>query len=192
MKKIAVVALLSAVVAIPAFAADNGFYAGVTAGQSRTGNDGTGGIMTKNTDTIVGLLGGYQYNQNLGAELFYSGAGKAAGCNAALTQCTSGKTDAWGVNAVGTLPLSDAFSLYGKLGYARTKSSLAVPAGSTYAGTTRGAATYGIGGIYNVTPAIGVRFGWDRYGAATINGVAPGVKNNYNFDTWTLGAVFRF
>ncbi|MDD5181032.1 MAG: porin family protein [Gallionellaceae bacterium] len=192
MKKILAVALLSAFAA-PAFAADNGFYAGVTLGRSSTGNDGTGGVMTKSTDTVAGILAGYQFTKNWGAEVFYTGAGKWDSQNTAGTILVNGKADAWGMNAVGTLPLSGAFSLYGKLGYAGTKSTLSVsPAGSTYTGTTRNAVTYGLGGVCNVTPAVGVRLGWDHYGAATSGANVVGVKNDFNAGVWSLGAVFKF
>ncbi len=190
MKKIIAVLLLSTAVAAPAFAADDGFYAGVTLGRSNTDNPIIGTTTTKDTDTVAGILGGYQYTKNWGVEAFYTGAGKleiacGAGCSG------SGKADAWGIVGVGTLPLSDAFSLYGKLGYASTKTSASsAPAG--LAGATRKAATYGLGGVYNATPAIGIRFGWDRYAAATLGGNVAGVKDNLDSDVYSLGAVFKF
>jgi OmpA-OmpF porin, OOP family len=181
MKKIAIAALLSAIVAAPAFAADEGFYAGVTLGQART-NAMTGAALTKSNDTVYGILGGYQINKNFGAEAFYTGAGKWA------TTTASGKADAYGINAVGTLPLSDAFSLYAKLGYATTKSTASsAPAGVT--GAKRNAATYGLGGTYNVTPAVGIRLGWDRYSAAV---VSTGATSNYNSNVYSLAGVFKF
>jgi OOP family OmpA-OmpF porin len=181
MKKIVIAALLSAITAAPAFAADEGFYAGVTLGQART-NAFSGAALTKSNDTVYGILGGYQITKNWGAEAFYTGAGKWA------TTTASGKADTYGINAVGTLPLSDAFSLYGKLGYASTKSTASsAPAGIT--GATRNAATYGLGGVYNVTPAVGIRFGWDRYAASVVN---TGVTSNYNSNVYSLGAVVKF
>ncbi len=198
MKKIAIAALLSAITAAPAFAADEGFYAGVTLGRSST-SAAAGAVLTKSTDTVLGVLGGYQLTKNWGAEAFYTGAGKWAVVNAVpATATASGKADAWGINAVGTLPLSDAFSLYGKLGYASTKTTLSCSVIATGAacgalgptGATRGAATYGLGGTYNVTPAIGIRFGWDRYGAAVTN--TAGAKSNYNSNVYSLAGVFKF
>jgi OOP family OmpA-OmpF porin len=187
MKKIAIAALLSVVVAAPAFAADEGFYAGVTLGQART-TAPSGVALSKSTDTVGGILGGYQFTKNWGAEAFYTGAGKWNGVSTGGA-VGNGKADAWGLNAVGTLPLSNAFSLYGKLGYASTKSTASsAPAGLT--GATRGAATYGLGGTYNVSPAVGIRFGWDRYGAAISNNL--GAKQNYNSDVYSLGAVVKF
>lgn len=196
MKKIAAAVLLSAVVAAPAFAADNGFYAGITVGQARV-NAPTNIVLSKSTDTIAGVLGGYQFNRYWGAELFYSGAGRFSGTNAAGTIIGSGKGDVWGLDAVGTLPLSDAFSLYGKLGIASTKTKasgyvIATGGPSTLSGATRTTATYGLGVVFNATPAIGIRLGWDRYGAAVTGAVAAGTTDNFNINAWTVGGVFRF
>lgn len=200
MKKIAIAAMLSAVVAAPAFAADDGFYAGVNLGRSNT-SALPGAIMTKSNDTVYGILGGYQFTKNWGAEAFYTGAGKWTAVDAnPATKTANGKADTWGIVGTGTLPLSDSFSLYGKLGYASTKTSVSC---ATVAGAacgaggptnaTRGAATYGLGATYNVTPAIGIRFGWDRYGAAVTNAVnTGGAKSNYNSNVYSLAAVFKF
>lgn len=184
MKKIAAVLLLSTAVAAPAFAAGNGLYAGVDLGRSSTSTPAvaTIGASTKSTDTVFGALLGYQFNQNVGVEAKFAGAGKFS------TASTSAKADAFGVSVVGTMPMNDTLGLYGKLGYARTKSSVtSLVAGVT--GATRGAATYGLGLQYNVSSAIGVRFGLDRYGAAI---TSAGAKQNYNSNVWSVGAVFKF
>lgn len=193
MKKIAAALLLSTAVAAPAFAADTGLYAGVTLGRSNTNSPNPNVILTKSKDTVLGVLGGYQFTKNWGAELFYTGAGKYAGHNAANTVTSSGKADVYGIDAVGTMPLSDAFSLYGKLGFARAKTSTSSVPASTLAGATRTAATYGLGGVYNVNQSVGIRFGWDRYGAATTGGSGVvGAKDNFNANVYSLGGVFKF
>ena len=189
MKKIALATLLSAIAATPAFASDEGFYAGLTLGQSKTSNPYTGATMTKSTDTVYGILGGYQFTKNWGAEAFYTGAGKFAATGGGITG--NGKADVWGIVGTGTLPLNDSFSLYAKLGYASAKTTASsIPARIT--GATRGAATYGLGATYNVTPSVGIRLGWDRYAAATQNGNVAGVKDNFNSDVYSLGAVVKF
>ena len=186
MKKIALATLLSAIAVAPAFAADNGFYAGLTLGQSAVGNPFANGNMTKKTDTVYGVLGGYQFTKNWGAEAFFTGAGKwtAQSTGGAVA---NGKGDTWGIAGVGTLPLNDSISLYGKLGYASTKSTAS---GAGITGATRGASSFGVGAVYNATPSVGIRLGWDRYGEAVTD--AAGVKGNFNADTYTLGAVFKF
>lgn len=180
MKKIATALLLSTVVAAPAFAADEGFYAGVTLGSARVGVPAAFGGATKNSDTVYGILGGYQFNKNWAAELEYTGAGKFT------TATSTGKADAFGVTAVGTLPMSDTFSLYGKLGFAQVTGK----ANGAAANANRTSATYGLGLQYNVTPAVGIRAGWDRFGAAAKT--AAGATQNYNSNVYSVGAVFKF
>ncbi|MFA6920491.1 MAG: porin family protein [Gallionella sp.] len=190
MKKIVIAALLSAVTATSAFAADEGFYAGVTLGRTSTSNPYPGTAMTKSKDTVAGILGGYQFTKNWGAEAFYTGGGKFSAVDR-VNSTASGKTDVWGIVGTGTLPLSDAFSLYGKLGYASAKTS-ASGAGLAVTGATRAAATYGLGATYNVNPSVGIRFGWDRYAAATQSGLVLGAKDNFNTNVYSLGAVVKF
>lgn len=181
MKKISAALMLFATVATSAFAADEGPYAGVTVGRSKT-NDISGVTLTKSTDTVGGILGGYQFTKNWGVEGQYTSAGKFEAGNA------SGKSNAYGVSAVGTLPMANNFSLYAKLGIANTKTTLSNAGGAS--GATRTAGTYGLGAQYSLTPAVNLRLGWDRYGAAVNDG--SGSKLNFNDSTWTLGAAYKF
>jgi OOP family OmpA-OmpF porin len=181
MKKIVAAVLLSAIVA-PAFAADQGIYAGITLGSGKPGVTPGAAALSKNSNAIFGGLVGYQYNKNLAAEVQFTGIGKATDVAGNTV-----KGDAFSVSAVGFLPLSDSFELYGKLGLASTKTTAS--AGATNLGTTRSGVTYGIGAQYNVNQNIGVRLGWDRYGVAT---TAAGLKSNGNSDVMTVAAVYKF
>ena len=181
MKKIAAALLLSSAVAAPAFAADEGFYAGLNLGRASVSTP-SGTVLTKKNDTVYGVIAGYQFNQNWGVEAQYTGAGKFA------TTTFSGKADTLSVAAIGTMPVSDTVSLYGKLGFASTKSKVS---GTGYTGASRSAATYGLGVQYNATPAVGIRFGWDRFGA-TITDTAVGAKHNFNSDVVGVAAVVKF
>jgi len=187
MKRLLAVALLSTVVATPVFAAESGAYIGVTVGSSKTDNPYPGNTVTKDTDTVGSILAGYQYNKNLGVEVFYAGVGKleancGAGCSASI------KGDAVGINVVGTAPISDMFALYAKLGYASTKTDVSVT-GVAGTGNRHSALTGGVGGQYNVTKDVGIRLGWDGYEeSATI----AGVENKPRSNVWSMGAVFRF
>lgn len=184
MKKIATALLLSAAVATPAFAADEGFYAGVTLGSARTNTPANVGTTTKNTSTPYGVVGGYQFTKNWAAEVGFSGAGKFT------TATGSAKADALSIAAVGTLPMSDTFSLYGKLGFARVASKTSgTVAGGALANVNRTSATYGVGVQYNATQNVGIRFGYDRLGAAV---KIANVKQNYNVNVWGVAATYKF
>lgn len=187
MKKIVAALLLSSAVAAPAFAADSGFYAGVTVGRSNTDNIASNTTMTKSSDTVAGILGGYQFNKYLSVEAEYTGAGKFTATTGTVN--LSGKADTFAVSAKGDLPLSDAFSLYGKLGIANTKTSITSSPASNAAGATRTAATVGLGMQYNMSQSVSLRFGWDRYPMSVI--AAPNT-NKMNSNVYSLGAVFKF
>ncbi|MBI5659651.1 MAG: porin family protein [Nitrosomonadales bacterium] len=154
MKKILAVALLSTVAVTPAFAADSGGYIGVTVGRAKMDNP-YAGTVTKDNETVGGILAGYQYNKNLGVEVFYTSVGKLE------VTGKSAKGDAIGLNVVGIAPLSDAFSLYAKLGYANTKADASGAA--TFTGERRSSVTGGVGAQYNMSKEISFRFGWDGY-----------------------------
>lgn len=186
MKKIAAALLLSSVVITPAFAAGNGLYAGVTLGSARVSVPSAAGASTKSSDTVYGGLVGYQFTPNWAAEAEYTGAGKFA------TTTGSGKADALGVTLVGTAPLSDSVSVYGKLGFAQVSGKSATGTGvggAALSNANRTAATYGLGVSFNVAQNVDIRAGWDRFGAAVNVG---GVKQNYNANVYTVGAVYRF
>lgn len=185
MKKIAIAALLSSIVAAPAFAADEGFYAGINLGRTNS-NVSVLGVATSKNATVGGVLAGYQFTKNWAVEAEYTGAGKFSTTPAAL----SGKTDALSLSAVGIWPMSDAFSLYGKLGVARTTTTAtSVPFG-VVSGKNRTDLTYGLGLQYNVTPAVGIRAGYDRYNSE-FTGPAV-ISGKFSSNKWSVGAVFKF
>jgi OOP family OmpA-OmpF porin len=169
MKKLVAVALLSAVVALPVYA-DSGPYAGLKVGGTKVGFNG----LAKSSDAAFGALLGYQYNSNFAVEGEYTDLGRFS------TVGVTGKSDAWGLSAVGMLPLEDRFSVYGKLGIARTGTST-----SAATGLNRTAATYGLGGQYDATPMIGLRLGWERYNVAVTG-------QNADDDLYSLAAMFKF
>ena len=181
MKKIVAAVLLSAV-AGSAFAADQGIYVGATLGSGKPGLNSTAG-MNKTSEFVYGGLVGYKFSRNLAAEASFTGIGKVTD----LVGNTA-KGDAFTLSAVGTLPVTSSFDLYGKLGFSSSKTTSASAA--IGAGTTRTGLSYGIGGQYNVSNSVGVRFGWDSYPIATLN--ALGGKTNVNASVISAGVVVNF
>ncbi len=182
MKKIAAVVLLSAAVAAPAFAADQGFYAGVTLGSGKPNVTPGAAALNKTSEFIYGGLAGYQYNKNLATEVQFTGLGKVTDVAGNST-----KGDAFSLSVVGMLPVSDSFELLGKLGVASSKTTSSGAAANQ--GATRTGLTYGIGAQYNVNQNFALRAGYDRYSVATSN---AGVKVNGNANVMTVGAVYKF
>lgn len=181
MKKIAAVILLSTI-ASSAFAANEGFYIGATLGSGKPGITSAAGL-SKNSAVVYGGLVGYQYNRNLAVEAAFTGVGQVTD-----TAGQTSKGDAFSLVAVGDLPVTRNFDLLGKIGFASTKTTSS--AGFATQGATRTGITYGIGGQYNLSKSLGIRFGWDRTPVATIT--AAGAKVNANASVISAGVVFNF
>ncbi|MBI5438621.1 MAG: porin family protein [Nitrosomonadales bacterium] len=195
MKKILVAALLSTVIAAPVFAASNGadagVYGGFTVGQAKMDNPYVGYATTDDKDTVGSIFLGYQYTKNWGVEAFYSTVGKLTARNAAGTIIYNTDSDAFGLNVVGTAPLNESFSLYGKLGYARANTNAhSSPVG--LAGRDNSNVTGGVGALFNIDKKMGIRFGIDRYEATTISGNVANVEEKFWTDVWAVGLVFKF
>jgi OOP family OmpA-OmpF porin len=178
MKRILLLAIVSAI-ATPAFADDSGFYSGTSIGRTSVDNP-TLFPLTKSTDNVFGGFIGYRINDNFGVEGAYTGIGRYANA----TQ--SGKADALSLSAVGYLPVSEKFQLYGKLGmaYAMGKSAKGGLSNANHFGPT-----YGVGVQYDVNDKIGLRFGVDRYTAAVDEG---SVTRTYNSNVVGATFVYRF
>jgi OmpA-OmpF porin, OOP family len=121
-------------------------------------------------DTSIKLLGGYQVNRNIAAELGYIDLGSVSGGSA--------KGKAWDLVGVGTIPLTGQLGVYGKLGFAwsevkgfgRNENGLEL--------------TYGAGVSYNLTPTVTLRGEWQKYPDA-----GDGATD---IDVMSIGVVFRF
>jgi OmpA-OmpF porin, OOP family len=170
MKKTAIAALISfsVLVAAPAGAAvyyDTSyafFYGGVKVG----GVNYDFNNVTNNNQAGYGLLLGYNFSPNFGVELEYNSLGGFDIPDPAFASSIKGR--ALGISAVGMIPMNRQFSLYGKMGIATT--TLRDSPGPGYTGTDYTTYTYndtnltfGFGGLFNVTPVVGLRFGYDFY-----------------------------
>ncbi|HEX5338038.1 MAG TPA: outer membrane beta-barrel protein [Gallionella sp.] len=193
MKKTLAVALLFA--AAPAFAGSvdmTGFYAGATLGTGSASFSAPAGsaliVEKANNKPVYGVFGGYHYNKNLAVELAYSGASYFYTTNPATGAKYLSKQIAFSVAAVGTYPVSDAFSVFGKLGVANTSSENNAVAEQN---TNRFAPTFGVGAEYKFTPNISGRLGVDVYSvAATIPTTL--VKQNSTATVVNAGVSYSF
>jgi OOP family OmpA-OmpF porin len=163
MNKIAIAALLSALVAAPAIAADA--YVGVNVGKNQMDYSGV------NSSTAIGVLGGYSFNQNVAAEVAYTNLGSADYYGTSITG------HVFSVAAVGSLPLNKDFSLLGKLGVASSTYEV-----SGYS-ESKSDLTYGIGAQYNVSKTVGIRLGYDSF--------KVGSSNTKDSALISIGAVFK-
>jgi OOP family OmpA-OmpF porin len=168
MKKILAVVLISA--AAPAFAGSvdlTGFYAGVTVGQGNanfTAPAAPAGLVVDNAKrTVAGAFGGYRYNPNLAVEVDVTGVGNTYTTVGATKYLSQQSVVA--LVALGSLPVSDSFSVFAKLGGALASSENNAVIGEQK--VNRFAPTFGVGAEYKFTPNVGARLSYDVYGVTT-------------------------
>jgi len=97
------------------------------------------------------------------------------------------KTKAWDLAAVGTLPIADKFSAFGKLGMYRADSDLSsdvLASGSE----SKSDLTYGLGLQYDFTRSVGMRGEWQRF--QKVGGDDVGGESD--IDVMSVGVLYRF
>jgi len=178
--KILAVALLSA---LTTTATAEGLYAAVDVGQSTAKdactNAAAAGMSCNEKATAFRFGGGYQFTPNFGIEANYGilGSAKASGTDttsipgSTITINMDIKPTTLQVAATGQFPITDSFSLIGKLGIART--TLKLNATGSISGVTVSIPeqsststnpAFGIGGQYDFSKNIGVRAQYENFG----------------------------
>jgi OOP family OmpA-OmpF porin len=134
-----------------------GWYVGGDVGQVDFGTE---------DDTGFRILGGYQVNRNFAAELGYS----------MLFDKGGAEVTAWELVGIGSFPLGNQFSVFGKLGFAMWETEV------SGVGSDDGTdLTYGIGVQYDLNPRLAIRGQWQRYD------VDPDEA-----DMFSIGLIYRF
>lgn len=188
----AIFASVAAVSASTAFAATNGFYAGIQMGYTNThysANDFIDVFLSDDTPSGFGMRGllGYQFTRNLALEGGYLRYGNATFDNMILTPGATPVNahvaqSAWDIGVKGILPLIQCANVYAKVGMAyvqaRPRDAL-----SGIDDINKWRPTYGIGGGYDVTQYVSVDVSWNR--------VAKG-SGIQNADFIALGADYHF
>lgn len=193
-----------------ALADDSNWYLGASVGQSRAKIDdvritaqllgagfATTSIVDDNRDTAYKLFGGYRVNKNITLEGGYFNLGQFGftSTTAAPSAGTlTGKIKLQGLNldVVGTLPVSEKFSVLGRLGlnYAQAKDNFAstglVPTPANPS-PSKNQVNYkfGAGFQYDLTESLGMRVEAERY---RIN---DAVGNKGDIDMYSLGLIYR-
>ena len=91
------------------------------------------------------------------------------------------KGTAWELVGIGSYPIANQFSAYGKLGAYRGELK------ATNAKETNTDLTYGVGLQYDFTKAVGVRGEWQRYSK-----MGGGALVETDVDVLSVGVVYRF
>jgi OOP family OmpA-OmpF porin len=200
---------ISAAMAVDATAAeDSGWYVGAGAGQSRARIDDArivGGLLESGFDTTAikddnrhfayKLFGGYQFNRYFALEGGYFDLGRF-GFTADTVPAAglTGNTKLTGANldAVGTLPLSEKFAVFARVGYDYTyaKDAFAgygeVVVSDPHPSTHSSNYKFGVGLRYELTDHVSLRTEVERYR------VEDAVGNRGDIDLLSAGIVYRF
>jgi OOP family OmpA-OmpF porin len=150
----AALALALGAVSFNAHAVDpTGFYAGVGVGQSMVDE-----YFADDEDTGYQVFGGYQVNPYFGLEAAYTDFGEVdlAGNVGKL------EADTLSLVGVGTLPFTDSFSGYAKLGFHSWDAEVNA-AGLGRAETDGTDPTYGLGLQYRFTDNVALRGEYSRF-----------------------------
>ena len=202
-------AALAACAGSTAFAQDvSGWYGGANIGRTNVTIDDpritsglaaagfiTNSISDRDSSTGYKVFGGYQINQNFAVEGGYFDLGKF-GYTAYTTPTgtLSGNMRVTGLNLdlVGSLPLSEKFSAFGRVGlnHARTRDNFSGTGalGATNTNPSANGTNYklGVGLQYALSEAWSIRGELERYR------VKDGIGNLGHIDMASVGLVYRF
>lgn len=150
-KKIAAASALL-IASSAAFAAQpNTFYAGADVGKTKVDD-------VSKRDTSVGGFVGYNFHQNFAVEAGYRRLADYdiyVGSPSTAFMEGSAKVDQAHLSLVGSLPVAQNLSLYGRLGVNRLEAKVSSAGFSAKDSTTK--ALYGVGLSYAFTPAVSAR-----------------------------------
>jgi len=178
MNSLAFKSLVAAAVAVcsvgtaTAYAADNGFYLGGSLGFSRY-HDSINGVSGDGTPFSGKVFGGYQINRYMGVEAGYADLGRVDNSTGNI----NGHAEY--LDAVGTLPLGDRFSLLGSAGFAHVGFDTSAGDGSG------NGLKLGVGAEYALTENVALRALAELYRPDTFN-ERPDIAQ------YTLGARVAF
>jgi len=171
----------------PAFAQDQGWYAGLHLGQStaKDGCDGVSGpgITCDDGDTAWRILGGYQFNKNLAVELGYSDLGEVSASGPGGS--ASIESTVFELVAVGSWPFTPNFSAYGKAGMYRSETDASAPGISESESNT--GLTYGLGVRWDFTKNLAARAEYQIY-----SDVGGGNIGESDVDVISVGVLWKF
>jgi OOP family OmpA-OmpF porin len=179
---------------------DTGWYLGGSLGQSQADLDCTGTTSCDDKDSSWKIFAGYQMSRNLAVEFGYTNLGEVTattpsfflpGFGTIPSANISIESSVWEVSGVGSLPVADRFSFFGRAGLymADTDVSLrfAGPPGVVDDSDDNIGLTLGFGARVDLTRNLGIRAEWQRY-----MDVSAGDFDESDVDVMALSLVWRF
>lgn len=179
MQKKLLAAVLSAVLIVPVAAHAEGSYFKVDVGQSKYKND-----LGKENETAASIAYGFSIDKNFGVELGYINFGKIKDVGEGFSGST--QRQALYLAGVGSLPLTDAFSVFAKLGVAvnRYEDKFVSEFSSQLEEVTKTKSMVGLGLAYNFTKDIAGTLEYQHFGKIG--------SDDLKVSTVTLGVRYGF
>lgn len=189
--RLSALALMLASAATPALSQDASWFAGLGIGQVKIdGCPGAAapGATCDDKDTTWKIFGGYQFNSYLGYEIGLVDLSEWPASLGAVGTANA-KLRIFELTLVGTMPLSQRFSVYGKAGVYQWDADFEPAAGVAATADANGNDyTFGLGATYKLTRTAAVRLEWQRY-----NKVGdPSTTGRFNVDVVGVGALLSF
>jgi len=168
-----------ALITTPAFAKDTGAYAGGSIGLTTIDICGelTGATACDDEETGFKLFGGYKFNRNLAVEGGFVDFGEISASSPTGSATVS--SDALFATAVGILPVSSKFSVFGKLGFFMWDLSATGTGGTISDDGTDLLIGLGLG--FDVTERLTIRAEWEDYdgGGDGVTFLSAGLQYNF-------------
>lgn len=197
MKEIALVALLSAVVATPALADNTGkFYGAVDLGSVSYSNamGGPTGTTAYPNPGAFRFAAGYNITPMFAVEAGYAMIGNSiidSNLGGGVTAQETLKTSSLQFAGVANYAINDTFGVFGKLGFANTKIDATLTSNFGVTAAASGSKTgllLGLGAQYNINKQFAIRAQYEDFGKVTVsNGFGDtGLK------MFSVGGVYNF
>ena len=182
--------VLACAASLPAAAQEVGYYLGGSLGQAEAkGTCSDINVLVTGIGTVAScdqkdngfkIFGGYRVNRNFAVEASYFdyGAFKANGQTFGVPFTLSADASAWGAAALGILPVSERFSMFGKVGLLMTDmSAAAAGVGGAFAEDSEDTGLHiGAGAMLNLTSNVAIRAEWERNDEAEIDMISVGIQ----------------
>jgi len=186
-KAVLSIAMFGAATVYAAPNSDSGILIGLDVGRAEARKNCDGVADCDNSDTTVRGDIGYQFDKNWSAELGYTSFGtlfRSHDNNFNASQ----KANAWTLSGIGTLPLNENFSLFGRACVARYETNNSGQVQGVEVRDEQDVKPYvGAGIKFNVTQNFALRAEFQYYAdIAGVDGSKDDVQSLY------AGAVFRF
>jgi OOP family OmpA-OmpF porin len=165
-------------------------FVGASIGQSDVDEDITAGLITSGSvdskDNAFKVFGGYMFNRHFGVEGAYVDLGEVSYSGSFGSAAVNGgkvETTGFNVAALGSYPVTEEFSVFGKIGLFIWEAEASDTTGGVpFSEKTDGTdISFGLGLNYQFTRNLGVRAEWERF-----------KLDEADADLISVGIVWRF